>query len=413
LEVPGLHLFSLQKGGTPAPETFQLTDFMDEMVDFADTAALIANLDLVISVDTAVAHLAAALGKPVWLLDRFDSCWRWLRGRQDSPWYPTLRIYRQSHPGEWVPVLAEVVRDLHRLFPDTTDIDSQDGGVVPARADPDSRNSEQESCDIVNNRDGFNALAECRDGPMLYNRNDQYVGTSLRKYGDFSAGEAALFDLIVQPGTTVLEIGANIGAHTVALSRLVGAVGAVYAFEPQRLVFQVLCANLALNSCPNVFTYQAAVGARVGTLLVPPLDPDASNNFGGLSLSGATQGECVPVLTVDGLNLGACDFIKVDVEGMEAEVLRGAAATIKRFRPMLYLENDRAGESAELIGLVQSYGYRLYWHTPPLYDAGNYRDDAENIFGNIVSVNMLCVPTEVPQTLAMFREVTGPTDTWT
>jgi tetratricopeptide (TPR) repeat protein len=114
-EVSGLHFFSLQKIGAKPPDDLPLTDFMDEMTDFADTAALVANLDLVISVDTAVAHLAAALGKPVWLLDRFDSCWRWLTGRRDSPWYPTLRIYRQPHAGDWDSVLAEVVRDLRDI----------------------------------------------------------------------------------------------------------------------------------------------------------------------------------------------------------------------------------------------------------------------------------------------------------
>ena len=79
------------------------------------TAALVNNLDLVISVDTAVAHLAAAMGKPVWLLNRFDSCWRWLLDRRDSPWYPTMRIYRQPVPGNWDAVLAEVGRDLAAL----------------------------------------------------------------------------------------------------------------------------------------------------------------------------------------------------------------------------------------------------------------------------------------------------------
>ena len=74
--------------------------------------ALVANLDLVISVDSAAAHLAAALGRPVWLLDRFDADWRWLIGRRDSPWYPTLRLYRQPAPGDWDSVIAEVVRDL-------------------------------------------------------------------------------------------------------------------------------------------------------------------------------------------------------------------------------------------------------------------------------------------------------------
>jgi tetratricopeptide (TPR) repeat protein len=116
LDMPGVHFFSLQKDGPAAPDTFPLTDFMRQMKNFADTAALIANLDLVIAVDTAVAHLSAALGKPVWLLDRFDPCWRWIVGRRDSPWYPTLRIYRQPRPGDWDSVLAEVTHDLRRLL---------------------------------------------------------------------------------------------------------------------------------------------------------------------------------------------------------------------------------------------------------------------------------------------------------
>ncbi len=120
-EVPGLHLFSLQKDGPAAPPDFPLTDFMTEMTDLADTAALVANLDLVISVDTCVAHLAGAQGKPVWLLDRFDPCWRWLVGRSDSPWYPTLRIYRQPLPGDWDTVLADVARDLREFRAPLTD----------------------------------------------------------------------------------------------------------------------------------------------------------------------------------------------------------------------------------------------------------------------------------------------------
>jgi tetratricopeptide (TPR) repeat protein len=114
-ELPGLHFFSLQKDGPGAPAHFPLIDFMAEMEDFADTAALIANLDLIISVDTSVVHLAAALGKPVWMLDRFDPCWRWLVGRRDSPWYPSLHLYRQPQPGDWDSVVAEVAGDLRGL----------------------------------------------------------------------------------------------------------------------------------------------------------------------------------------------------------------------------------------------------------------------------------------------------------
>jgi hypothetical protein len=114
-ELPGVQIFSLQKEGSAAPKSFPLIDPVAEMDDFADTAALIANLDLVISVDTAVAHLAAALGKPTWIMNRFDSCWRWLSGRRDSPWYPTVRLYRQPRPGGWDAVVAEIAYDLHRF----------------------------------------------------------------------------------------------------------------------------------------------------------------------------------------------------------------------------------------------------------------------------------------------------------
>jgi FkbM family methyltransferase len=259
---------------------------------------------------------------------------------------------------------------------------------------------------------GFNELALCRSGPMLYNRNDSYVGASLRKYGEFSAGEAELFRQVVEPGMTVLEIGANLGAHTVDLSRLAGASGVVHAFEPQRLAFQLLCANIALNSCSNVFAHQMAVGVAHGTLAVPLLDPNAANNFGGLSLADGQPGEPVPLVTVDEMALPACHFLKLDVEGMEVEALRGAAETISRLRPILYVENDREARSPELISLLQSYRYRLYWHLPPLYHPDNFAMDAENIFGDVVSINLLCLPVESSWVVNGLREVTGPTDSW-
>jgi Flp pilus assembly protein TadD len=112
--VPGVNFVSLQKGQSPPP-TFPVADFMTEMSDFADTGALVSTLDLVISVDTAVVHLAGALGTPVWVLNRFDSCWRWLAERDDSPWYPKLRLYRQPRPGDWNAVIAAVVRDLREF----------------------------------------------------------------------------------------------------------------------------------------------------------------------------------------------------------------------------------------------------------------------------------------------------------
>jgi hypothetical protein len=115
--IEGVRFVSLQ-ADAPAveargvPSGLALYDPMPEVADFADTAAIIANLDMVVSVDTSVAHLAGALGKPVFLLDRYDNCWRWLSGRSDSPWYPTLRIFRQAKIGDWAPVMQQAAAAL-------------------------------------------------------------------------------------------------------------------------------------------------------------------------------------------------------------------------------------------------------------------------------------------------------------
>ena len=126
LKHPDVEFFSLQIGQPAESELAELigrkwngpilTNLTKLLTDFSETAALIENLDLVISVDTSTAHLAGALGKPVWLLNRFDSCWRWLLYRSDSPWYPTLRIYRQQEPGDWDGVIYRVRADLAQML---------------------------------------------------------------------------------------------------------------------------------------------------------------------------------------------------------------------------------------------------------------------------------------------------------
>jgi tetratricopeptide (TPR) repeat protein len=118
LEISGIEFISLQVGGEArrqANGNSLLIDFTDELRDFEDTAALVANLDMAICVDTSVAHLAGAVGKPVWLLNRYNTCWRWLTEREDSPWYPGMRIFRQPSPGDWDSVIAEVKRALAQV----------------------------------------------------------------------------------------------------------------------------------------------------------------------------------------------------------------------------------------------------------------------------------------------------------
>lgn len=117
LDLPETAFYSLQIGETdrypcPAEYSGKVTDLTCDISDFADTAALIANLDLVITIDTALAHLAGALGKAVWVMLPAMSDWRWMENRDDSPWYPTMKLFRQPSPGDWEPVVRQMVEIL-------------------------------------------------------------------------------------------------------------------------------------------------------------------------------------------------------------------------------------------------------------------------------------------------------------
>lgn len=118
-KVPGVSWVSLQVGPPNAqvkapPLGMTIGNWVDDLYDYHDTAALISCLDLVITVDTSVAHLAGALGKPVWMLSRFDSCWRWGIDREDTPWYPNMKIYNQKEPYNWADVIDRLASDLSK-----------------------------------------------------------------------------------------------------------------------------------------------------------------------------------------------------------------------------------------------------------------------------------------------------------
>lgn len=402
--LSGATFFSLQK--LPAAEDLNTLAGRLDIVDlgsaiddktgaFVETAAVLKNLDLLITCDTAIAHVAGALGVPVWLGLAIVPDWRWLLERGDTPWYPSMRLFRQTAPTDWTGVMERIAAAVAAEFPDVQTKQPDEYHLLTS---------------------GFNRVTRTKQGLMLYNRHDKYIGRSLDRYGEFSAGEADLFRQAVRPGWTVVEAGANLGAHTVCLAKQVGPQGVVHAFEPQRILFQALCANLALNSLSNVHCRQEALGETPGTVTIPPLDYSAENNFGGLSLPHAAQrdavGEEVPVTTLDSLELPRCEFLKVDVEGMELSVLKGGQKTIERWRPILYVENDRSELSPPLIEFLLGLGYRLFWHLPPLYDPNNFYRNPMNEFGRTVSVNMLGIHSSVPTNISGLREIKDAQSDW-
>jgi FkbM family methyltransferase len=260
--------------------------------------------------------------------------------------------------------------------------------------------------------EGFIGIVRGRHGLMMFNSNDKFIGRSIELYGEFSEPEVQLFRQLLKPGDTAIEVGANIGAHSVPLAKIVGEHGHFLAFEPQHAVYQILCGNLALNGLSRARCYWSACGASPGEIVVPNLDQSKPDNFGGLALGQHLHGERVPVNTIDSLQLKRCDLLKVDVEGMELQVLHGARQTILRSWPYLYVENDRVENSPSLINYILELGYTCYWHLPPMYNPQNFFGNSQNVFSTIVSANMLCVPAVRPRPQVDLKQVEGPSSNW-
>jgi FkbM family methyltransferase len=397
--LAGVHWFSLQKGvGLEQRDRYagrfdvKPIPGMDESgAAFLDSAAIMHHLDLIITIDSAIAHVAGALGIPTWLLLAHVPDWRWMLDRTDSPWYPSLRIFRQPQVGDWSNVIRQVADQL------------------PA-ADRRVRKRRPDEFRLASS--AVQQLTNARHGLLISNRMDTYIGRSLECYGEFSEGEVELFRQFVRGGQTVIEAGANIGAHTVPLARLVGEQGKVLAFEPQRALFEILCGNVALNSLSNVACRHAALGAECGSILVPRLAYDRPNNFGGLELGACERGETVELLSIDSLSIPRCDFLKADVEGMELAVLQGGIQTLRRDKPLLYLENDRPQKSPPLISFLMEIGYQLFWHAPPLFRSDNYFGNPSNEFPDLVSINMLGVPAGARVEIRGLRQVQRPDEFW-
>jgi len=263
--------------------------------------------------------------------------------------------------------------------------------------------------------DNINALVKARHGWFLANRHDVYLGRALIRYGECSQIEHEFLASLVGPGDVVVEVGSNIGIHTVGLAMAVGPTGRVIAAEAQPAIFRVLCANLALNSLFNVDPHACGCSDRSGSMIAPSIDYAAANNHnsGGASLASSGEGISVPVVPLDELveDVPRVRLLKVDVEGMEREVLQGASGLVDRCRPWLYVENDRFDRSIALIEWIMAKGYRLWWHLPPLFNPANFFGIGEDDFPGVVSCNMFCQPKdEVPREITRgLSEITHPT----
>lgn len=227
-------------------------------------------------------------------------------------------------------------------------------------------------------------LAETRFGRMFTLQGDAVIGRSLRLYGEFAGDEVDSILSMVRPGDHVLDLGANIGFHTLALAAAVGPSGQVTSVEPQRFCFQLLCANVTLNQLTTVTCLRAAVGAAPGHCTVPRLDPTLRHNAGAttVSLDALANGptDIVPMVTVDSLDLARCDLIKIDTEGFESQVVEGAHRTLDTHRPVLYIEVHDRENLQRLHTRLKPLGYSLFLHHTRFFRPDNPNRERAAIF---------------------------------
>lgn len=250
-------------------------------------------------------------------------------------------------------------------------------------------------------------FADCRHGRFVYFAGDDTIFESLARYGEWAEAEVAIFSQVVRPGDTVVEAGANIGTHTLPLARLVGPAGIVHAFEPQVCNNQMLGANIVNNGFDNIRNYQMALGDACEIVAFPQVWAYALSNYGAVGLYSQTILPDAPMLpcgmvTIDSLGLKRLDFIKIDVEGHEREVVLGAMESIAAHRPAIIAETingfsltqSKTGHLHWLIDRLAPLGYR-FWHlVTPIYNSTNWRADPVNIFDGQTSQDLLCLPAE-------------------
>ncbi|MCM8536214.1 MAG: FkbM family methyltransferase [Lentisphaeraceae bacterium] len=257
----------------------------------------------------------------------------------------------------------------------------------------------------------LNKLTNGRYGQFLYNVHDKIIGRALEAYGEWAQDELDLLKHFIKPGDTVIDLGANIGTHSIAFANFVGTTGKVIAFEPQRIIYQCLSANIALNSLMNVWAHPYGVSDEPSLIRMPQVDYTSEQNFGSISLRETGNGEEVPIVRLDDFCQESCSLIKMDVEGMEIAALKGAERLINKYKPILYTENNNNDRSAELIKYIESLGYNIYWHLSPFFNAKNFKNKPENIFGNIMDINLLCSMNQVNGSSNCFFPATAEINT--
>jgi FkbM family methyltransferase len=238
-----------------------------------------------------------------------------------------------------------------------------------------------------------------RYGNMTIVDGDSVISRALTMYGEWAMDELNLLSKLIAPGMCVLDVGAYIGTHTLAFAKLVGLNGKVYSFEPRKEIHAILANNVATNTGLNVFTLNAGMAEKEQTIFLDSIDMTDKRNFGGLALdinenSPKSSAYEVKLLTIDSLEIGKIDLIKLDVEGMERRVLDGAVNTVLRDRPIISCECNSLDAGNKLLDFCSAVSYDVRGFLASAYNKDNFNSVTEDIFEGAKELTLLLIPKE-------------------
>jgi tetratricopeptide (TPR) repeat protein len=385
--VGGVKLYSLQKSPTASDDIassgFALVDLGQHFVDFCDTAAAISHLDLVISVDTSVAHLAGALAKPVWIMVADPCDWRWQICDEYTPWYPTMRIFRQHERDNWDGVVDAIANQLR----EAAGVRGRTSFALDASTR--DRMTAHSNQDCVHQVSGFNhtlqeahpwRVDETRYGIVQYPSRPEGIAESLRYYGEYAHLQMQTIARFVRPGSWVLEADAGFGMATLFLAEAVGSNGHVLAFEADRLLAQIARQNLSANRVHNV------------TFLSRKLKEQPAR---GHSPHGPPPETVVETDTIDGLRLSQLDWVFINDASRCRSILTGAESTLWARRPWLWIGGASPDDLGEADSIAHTYGYAVRTVKTPLFNPENYNRRTDDLFAGRGTMAMLLIPEEI------------------
>ena len=249
----------------------------------------------------------------------------------------------------------------------------------------------------------FVGTVNAKHGIFNFCHFDEFIGLAIREYGEYSELELNIILNFINEGDIVFDIGANIGCFTVPMAKKVGSKGKVISFEPQPFIKKLLLENIKSNNIDNVKIMNQGLGLKEQIFILEDIDYSKTGNFGGVGLTTdnspftkmkSKRKHQIKVVKLDKfLYLKKCNFLKIDAENMDLDILKGGKNFLKKFRPTLWVENQKKYPN-EINKFLLVNDYEPFWVSTMFYNPDNFFINDNNYYKNVATFNTLAIPNE-------------------